>query len=86
MDRSNNVKNNANESYNLIELVNESKSKVLDSIKNINNVSKENARATEEISAFSQEQTASLEEVVASIDELSKMARDLDDLTAIFKI
>lgn len=81
-----NVKNNASESYNLIELVNESKSNVLESIQNINDVSKENARSTEEISAFAEEQTASLEEVVASIEELSAMARDLDKLTSIFKI
>lgn len=81
-----NVKSNASESYNLIELVNESKSNVLESIKNISDVSKENARSTQEISAFSEEQTASLEEVVASIEELSTMALELDNLTSTFKI
>ncbi|PKO00194.1 MAG: hypothetical protein CVU42_05495 [Chloroflexi bacterium HGW-Chloroflexi-4] len=61
-------------------------SEVTQAIEDIASVSEENSAAIEQVSASTEEMSAQVEEVTASAQSLSEMARDLQDLVAVFKL
>lgn len=69
-----------------IEVLDESKIQILDSISSIASISEEAAAASEEVSASMQEQTAIVEEVASSADQLKDLAVGLEENITKFKI
>ncbi len=63
-----------------------SSSEVVQQIEQVAAVSEENAAAAEEVSATTQEQNAAVEEMTAATEELARMAGQLQELVAQFKI
>ena len=69
-----------------IEILDDSKIQILDSISSIASISEEAAAASEEVSASMQEQTAIVEEVASSADQLKDLAVGLEENIKKFRI
>ncbi|MBP2636168.1 MAG: Methyl-accepting chemotaxis protein signaling domain protein [Firmicutes bacterium] len=59
---------------------------VVDSIRSIDTISKENAGQTQTVSAAAEEQLASIEEIASSSQNLEKMAQELQNIVRKFKV
>ena len=68
------------------EEINASTAEVVDGMQSVAAVAEENAAASEEVSSATEEQTAAMEEVGSSAATLAKLAQDLQELVARFKV
>ncbi|MFA6450469.1 MAG: HAMP domain-containing methyl-accepting chemotaxis protein [bacterium] len=63
-----------------------SSKQVEEAMRKVLSISQDNAAAAEEISASTEEQTAGINEISSSVESLSGMARELEDISTSFKL
>ena len=83
------VHNTVEQINNLLEninIINDNKNDVIETIEQIAAVAQQSASNTEEVSASVEEQSANMQQILNTANELSKISRDLETQTHIFKI
>lgn len=79
------LEQNINKVYEVLEILNKDKSKIIDNISSSVSTSQETAATTEEVSASTEEQASGLHEIVNHSDNLNKMAEELQENISKFK-